>query len=144
MSAESEEGRRVVGFLLHRLEGTDDVELIANAITEMLQEMNTALVPIIGRKGVAALHRRSFFICAGTNSFLAQHLESLVISMDLIQLKSLLASQNQAEAKQFGELLLTTAFELLASLIGPSLSTRLLFDVWNKSSSAPSAQESAP
>ena len=42
------------------------------------------------------------------------------------------------------EVLLTTLYELLTTLIGPSLTARLLVDVWQPSSSDTSSQEISP
>ncbi|ANI54767.1 hypothetical protein PDR5_30370 [Pseudomonas sp. DR 5-09] len=44
----------------------------------------------------------------------------------------------------FGEVMLTTFYELLTTLIGPSLTARLLRDVWKPSLSDTSAQENSP
>ena len=43
-----------------------------------------------------------------------------------------------------GGALLQTFYELLASLVGPSLTERLLRSVWAHSSSGPPAQDTSP
>ena len=49
-----------------------------------------------------------------------------------------------AEALFFGEVMLTTFYELLTTLIGPSLTARLLSGVWEPFLSDPPSQEHAP
>jgi hypothetical protein len=144
MSMESEEGRQIVASLAHRVGNTADIAQIADGIVTTLQDINATLIPIIGPKGVAALYRRSLYLCTSLHPRLAGTYESLVIAMDLMELKSLLVQQNQADAIFFGEELLTAFYELLATLIGPSLTARLLRAVWENSLSDTSAQDISP
>lgn len=140
MFAESEEGLRIVASLARRTNGSTDIEWVADAIVSMFRDMDIALVPIIGMRGVAALHRRSLFLCTSSHPQFAGTYDRLVVAMDLAEFKSVLVEQKQADAIFFGEVLLKTTYELLATLIGPSLSTRLLYEVWDNSLSAPTAQ----
>ncbi|MDB5984129.1 MAG: hypothetical protein JWQ69_5144 [Pseudomonas sp.] len=144
MSMESEEGRQIVASLAHRVGTTADIAQIADGIVTTLQDINATLIPIIGPKGVAALYRRSLYLCTSLHPRLAGTYESLVVAMDLMELKSLLVQQNQADAIFFGEELLKAFFELLATLIGPSLTARLLRAVWENSLSDTSAQDISP
>lgn len=61
--------------------------------------------------------------------------------MDPVALTSALVEQNEADALFFGETLLTTLYELLTTLIGPSLTARLLRSVWEPSLSDTPLQE---
>ncbi|OPB01031.1 hypothetical protein BFW87_01135 [Pseudomonas fluorescens] len=106
--------------------------------------MGAALAPIIGQQGVAALYRRSLHLCVSNHPRLAHTYDSVLATMDLIALKSALVEQNETDALFFGEVLLTTLYELLTTLIGPSLTARLLADVWLPSSSDTSSQEISP
>ncbi|MBT0626139.1 hypothetical protein KIH32_19710 [Pseudomonas fluorescens] len=106
--------------------------------------MGAALAPIIGQQGVAALYRRSFHLCVSTHPRLAATYDRVPAAMDLIALKSVLVEQNETDALFFGEVLLTTLYELLTTLIGPSLTARLLVGVWQPSSSDTSSQEISP
>ncbi|MFL1528832.1 hypothetical protein [Pseudomonas sp. O230] len=63
---------------------------------------------------------------------------------DLSALKSVLIEQSEADALFFGEVLLTTFYELLTTLIGPSLTARLLRGVWEPSLSDTPSQENSP
>lgn len=144
MQADTDEDRRVVAFLEQRIQGSADNAVVAEAIIAMLEGMNTTLVPIIGSKGVAALYRHSLFLCIHKKPALATLYEPFVIAMDLAPFGAMLREQNRNDALCLGETLLKTTYELLATLIGPSLSARLLHGVWDISSSAPSAQELLP
>lgn len=144
MSMESEEGRQIVASLARRVGNTTDIEHVADGIVATLQDVNTTLIPIIGPKGVAALHRRSLHLCTSLHPRLAGTYESLVVAMDLIELKSLLIQQTPADALFFGAQLIKAFDELLATLIGPSLTARLLRAVWENSSSDTSAQDISP
>jgi hypothetical protein len=144
MSTESEEGRQIVASLAHRVGNTVDSAHIADAIVRTLQDINAVLIPVVGPKGVAALYRRSLYVCTSSHARLANTYESLVIAMDLVELKSLLVLQNRADALFFGEELLKAFYELLATLIGPSLTARLLRVVWENSLSTTPAQDISP
>lgn len=144
MSTESEEGRQIVASLAHRVGHTADIAQVADAIVRTLQDINAVLIPVVGPKGVAALYRRSLYVCTSLHPCLANTYESLVVAMDLVELKSLLVQQNQADAIFFGEELLKAFYELLATLIGPSLTARLLRVVWENSLSTTPAQDTSP
>ncbi|MDI3354306.1 hypothetical protein MO767_07940 [Pseudomonas sp. UYIF39] len=107
--------------------------------------MDAALTPIIGQQGVVALYRRSLHLCASRHPRLAGTYDSVqAASLDLTALKSVLVEQSEADALFFGDVLLTTFYELLTTLIGPSLTARLLRGVWEPSLSDTPSQENSP
>lgn len=65
-------------------------------------------------------------------------------SLDVLALESVLVEQSDAQALFFSEVMLTTVYELLTTLIGPSLTARLLRDVWGPSLSDTPSQEISP
>ncbi|KOX65662.1 hypothetical protein AA303_01900 [Pseudomonas psychrophila] len=144
MSTLSEESRQIVASLAHLAGPNADTARIAQAIVSTLQDMDTALTPIIGQQGVAALYRRSLHLCTSTHPRLAGIFDSLQPGMDLIALKSVIVEQSEGDALFFGEMWLTTFYELLTTLIGPSLTARLLRDVWEPSLSDTLSQETSP
>lgn len=144
MSTLSEESRQIVASLAHRVGPNADIARIAQAIVTTLQDMDAALTPIIGQQGVAALYRRSLHLCVSTHPRLADTYDNVQAALDLNALKSVLVEQNEADALFFGEVLLTTFYELLTTLIGPSLTARLLRDVWEPSLSDTPSQENSP
>jgi hypothetical protein len=141
---ESQESRRIAVPLAHRVGIDADAATIADAIVATWQEVDAALAPIIGPQGVAALYRRSLHLTSSIHPWLAGTHEGVHTVMDLAALKPLLAQQSSADAAAGGSALLQTFYELLASLVGPSLTERLLRSVWAHSSSGPPAQDTSP
>lgn len=58
-------------------------------------------------------------------------------------MKSEFAQQSSADAASAGSVLLQTFYDLLASLVGLSLTERLLRSVWANSSRGPPAQDTS-
>lgn len=143
MHTDSEESSQIVASLAHRVGHNADIAQVAEAIVATLQEMDAALTPIIGQQGVVALYRRSLHLCASTHPCLSGTYESMQPGMDLTELKSVLVQQSEAEALFFGEAFLKTFYELLTTLIGPSLTARLLRAVWENSLSGSPAQDTS-
>ncbi|WP_256597469.1 hypothetical protein [Pseudomonas sp. 31-12] len=144
MSTQSEESRQIVASLAHRVGPDADIARIAQAIISTLRDMEVALTPIIGQQGVAALYRRSLHLCAITHPRLASTRDKVPAGMDMAALKSVIVEQSDADALFFGEVLLTTFYELLSTLIGPSLTERLLRGMWEPSLSDTPSQENSP
>jgi len=144
MSRESEEGRQIVASLARRGGDIADLAKTVHAIISTLQDMDAALRPIIGQQGVVALYRRSLNLCVSTHPRLDGTCDRVQAGMDLMALKSVLVEQREVDALFFGEVLLTTFYELLITLIGPSLTARLLRGVWEPSLSDTPSQENSP
>jgi len=144
MSTLSEESRQIVASLTHRVGPNADIASVAEAITSILRDMDAVLTPILGQQGVAALYRRSLHLCAANHPRLAGTYDSVQASLDLTALKSVLVEQSAADALFFGEVLLSTFYQLLTTLIGPSLTARLLRGVWEPSLSDTPSQETSP
>jgi hypothetical protein len=144
MSALSEESRQIVASLAHRIGANADIAAIARAIVSTLQGMDAALTPIIGHQGGAALYRRSLQLCTSRDPRLAGIYDRAQVTFDLNALKQVLLEQSEADALLFGEVMLTTFYELLTTLIGPSLTARLLRDVWEPPLSDTPSQENSP
>lgn len=144
MSTLSEESRQIVASLAQRVGPTADIAGIAEAIISILQDMDAALTPIIGQQGVVALLRRSLHLSASAHARLAGTYDLVQAAPDRAALKAVLLEQSEADALFFGEVLLTTFYTLLTTLIGPSLTVRLLHDVWEPSLSDTPSQENSP
>ena len=129
--------------LAHRLGAEASAEQIADAMVTIWQEIDTALTPIIGKRGVVALYKRSLFLLKPTDPWLAEMHEGVQKDIDLPTLKSVVVQQDRATAAIGGAAFLRTFHELLATLVGLSLTERLLRSVWPPSS-APLAQDSSP
>ena len=105
-------------------------EGVAASVVATCQDIDGALTPIIGPCGVAALFYRSAHLAAQRQPNLAGIHMGTPTAMDLGPLKLQLAGQTPADAAAAGALLLHTFKELLGTLIGPSLTERLLRSVW--------------
>lgn len=139
MSLPSEESRHLAASLSRRIGPDADIARVAEAIVAMLQEMHAALTPIIGQQGVAALYRRSLHLCVRTHPDLAGICGCAQAADGFPALMSALTEQSQTDALLFGDVLLTTFYTLLTTLIGPALTARLLHELCEPSlSDAPS------
>lgn len=132
---------RIAALLAQKAaEGADSAE-IADAVIAAWVAVDTALSPIIGPPSVAVLYMRSRHVAGRAFAWLTPPAGQIV--MDLPALRKLLTQQDPQTGAAGGGLLLQTFYELLASLVGPSLTGRLLDAVWTTPSSAP-AQDPSP
>jgi hypothetical protein len=127
---ESQESGRIAATLAHRVAKGADAAQIADAIVSTWQAIDAALSPIIGRGGVAALYNRSLHLTGSRYPWLAGSYNDVQTALDLAALKSVLVQQSSTSAAAVGGALLQTFYEMLTSLIGPSLTERLLRSVW--------------
>ena len=108
---------------------------IADAMVATWHEIDAALSPIIGRKAVVALFKRSLYLAARSHPWLAGTHEGAQV-LDLAALKPVVARRSGVEAALGSRVLLETFDQLLGSLIGPSLTERLLRSAWTHASSS--------
>nr|GFA75874.1 hypothetical protein [Tanacetum cinerariifolium] len=106
--AKAHGGQRIAVALAHRVDGIADISRIADAITTMFADINAALTPIIGPKGVAALHRRNLLLCTSTHPQFAEVFKMLVDAMDLRELRSTLIKLQKDEAVFFRHFTMST------------------------------------
>jgi hypothetical protein len=99
---------------------------IGDAIASVWHEIADALSPVIGRGGVDALYRRSLHLTCRAYPWLGGTEGGGQTLMDLAGLKAVLAAQERTNAVSAGNALLQTFYDLLAGVIGPSLTARLL------------------
>ncbi len=104
---------------------------VAQAVGAVWHEIELALYPIIGLGGVLALFQRSVHVAAAEHPWLLAGLgRDQLARFDATALTALLARQDAAQALACGNTLLRTLDALLTSLIGASLTERLLHPVW--------------
>lgn len=138
---ESDESRRIAASTARRTGKAPSAEEVANAIVATLRDVYLVLTPILGLGGVAALYRRSLFLCSSRHKCLCNFEGS---DPDFAWLRSLLAEQSSDTAIIYGDDLLKTFNDLLTSLIGSSLCERLLRSVWENSLSGTPSQDTSP
>jgi len=127
-----------------RIDADAGAAQIAAAVLAIWEEIDDALTPIVGPLGVVALYRRTVHLVAAQYPWLAGRDEGVLTDTDPAVLKSVLAQRSSAEAAAGGSAFLDTFHELLASLIGPSLTARLLRSVWEPPSSGAATQDTSP
>jgi len=115
---------------------------IVDAILSSVDALTAALAPVIGNRGVAALHARSVHIARRTYRWLPEEGESSVQGGK--SLRSTLIEHDDAEKAQVAAAILTSFNALLVSLIGSALSTRLLTHVALAAPTERSAQQESP
>ncbi len=130
--------------LANRIDADAGAAQIAAAVLSIWEEIDDALTPIVGPLGLVALYRRSVHLVAEQHPWLAGRDDGVLTDTDPAVLKSVLAQRSSAEAAAGGSAFLHTFHDLLASLIGPSLTARLLRSVWELPSSGAAAQDTSP
>jgi hypothetical protein len=141
---ESHESRRIAATLANRAGADATPAQIADTMVEIWQEIDATLIPIIGHRGAVALYKRSLYLAGATHPWLAGIQESLQATIDLAPLRSSLARQSATAASAGATTLLQTFDHLLASLVGSSLTERLLRPVWANTSSGRTSQDPSP
>jgi hypothetical protein len=141
---ESQDSRQAAAALARRVGNSASAAQITEAIVSIWQEVDAALRPIIGQRGVAALYKRSLYLTASTHSWMGGVHETSQAAIDLGSLRSALARQSSDAARAGGDALLMNFHELLSTLVGPSLTERLLRDVWTNTSNGAPAQSTQP
>ena len=137
----SQKSRRIAGTLAQEAQNTVDAAQVADKIVLSLREIEDALSPVIGKGGVAALFRRSLYLTGRSYPSLAGIHAGDATTIDSAALKSELAQQSSATATEFGVALLQTLDEVMTSLVGSSLTERLLGSVWSNLSIKTPAQD---
>jgi len=140
---DNQESRSPQAILVLKVgEGADAAQL-ADAMISTWLEIDAALRPILGQGGVAALYRRSLHLSIPAFPWLAGAHDGVHGVMDLVTLKAVLSQQSSADAAAGGNTFFKMFHELLTSLVGHSLTERLLRAVWANSFSGSPAQDSA-
>ena len=122
-------GAAEVSAWADRARRAPDVGRVADMLAMTWAEIDTVLQPVIGPGGVAALYKRSLFLAAAAHPWLVDACQTADAAMDTTSVKASLAAPRPAEAVAAGSLMLLQFHQLLASLIGPSLTVRLLHAV---------------
>lgn len=121
---------------------------VAAAMGPIAFDLDAALTPIIGPRGVMALWQRSLHLASAAYPWLADGQPGGFTALDPSLLAAAIGRRDDDDAAAGVTALLLAFNELLVSLIGPSLTERLLRTVWAPSLALPSsglpAQDSTP
>lgn len=115
---------------MHRAGGSPDTLAIARATSETWLLICAKLKPVIGGKGVDALLRRALYLNSALFPWLAIPDERVDHESFPARIRMLFAGRDLFAATQASSSLLIAFTELLATLIGNSLSRQLLAPVW--------------
>lgn len=130
---------RIEATLAHRAAHGAGHESVVEVIVTAWREIDAELSPVIGKQGVAALYERCLHVTVQSHPWLAPTQPGIADALDLAALRSALSAQSSDNAAAGGAATLEEFHELLASMVGPSLTGQLLRPVWaNLFSSPPS------
>jgi hypothetical protein len=141
---ETQENSPVTAHLVLHADQGMSAEQIADAVLSAWQEIDDSLSPILGHGGVAALYGRSLYLTSANHRFLSGVSTGVGTGMDLVNLKSALMQLSSANAAAAGGALLQTFYILLTSMVGPTLTERLLRSAWENLLSGRPAQDKTP
>jgi hypothetical protein len=120
-----------------------DAGRIAEVAASTWREIHAVLSPVIGPGGIAALYQRSLYVTRTAYPCLAAVREDAEHRSEFAGLQIVLSQQTSAQAAAANGALLQAFCDLLASLIGVSLTDRLLRSVRNLPSGGPAVQDSS-
>lgn len=106
--------------------------------------LEATLSPIIGQRGFAALYKRSLHRTRGTHACLNGACELIGEPDNFGSLCAALSAHANTEAMAAHRALFGTFRDLLTSLIGESLTTRLLQPILDNPSSGHAVQDNSP
>ena len=117
---------------------------VARSVVAVLRDLEAALSPVIGHRGVAALCQRSLHLSGRHHAWLGEVPFDPGAAVDLERVAQLLAGQPGDVARAAGDALIQGYHDLLISLLGASLTHQLVGEVWPGFAEAPAAQDKAP
>jgi hypothetical protein len=121
--------------LAERAGDAPDASAIAEAFISTWHQVASQIIPVIGAGGVDVIFNRSLHLTCTAFPWLTipgDHRDNAVL---LASLKERLAGREPDAAAETSYTLLVTFVELLMSMIGESLTERLLSTVWEPPSS---------
>ena len=129
-----------LGAHLSRVADDPSAAGVSAAAEGQWRAISDALSPIVGTKGVEALHRRSVFLARAQYPWLPEPIHDDSLPSAWRSLQEAFATRSGADAAAAQLMLLQTFNDLLENLIGSSLTDRLLGPVW-QSPPAPRGDE---
>lgn len=116
--------------LVSRAGSTSDARTTAEAAAATWRRVNLQLAPVIGERGIAVLFSRALHQTSAVYPWLVDGVDREGSADPLPHLTACLARQQAAAAAQASATLLLSFAESLSTLIGASLTARLLAPVW--------------
>lgn len=138
---QSQERDTSAAFLEGAVSAGASSEEVAALVTGAFRGIDQALNPIVGQRGMAALYKRSLHDCRPVHPWLPIAADNADSEMEFAALAAVLATRTSADAATAGTRLLESFRVLLITLIGESLTERLLRPVWATFLSGTSARD---
>jgi hypothetical protein len=108
----------------------EPTEKIVDAAIDLWERMATQIISIVGEDGFNSLYARSVFLSQSRFPWLAASQLAPPINQRFAELKTRLEGQTPTQASEANSLLLFTFTDILVSLIGEQLTTRILGLAW--------------
>ena len=147
MAVDQHEGRRIVTSLVPQGGNLLSAGQTAQAVITAWHAIDDALTPVIGARGLVALYLRSLHLTAadpGLATAVGLGTMALNLANTPALLQALIARQSPAVAAAVGNTFLQVFYGLLSSLVGLSLTDRLLRAIWPLSPSSNPPQDTSP
>jgi hypothetical protein len=117
---------------------------VAAKVADMLQKMETAVEPVFGPRGVAALVERSLLGAAASHPWLAEARNAHGPPKERVNLEQTLGLRTADEAGAAGSDILHAFHDVLVSLVGQALTWRLVGSTWSELLDGPPLGDVAP
>ncbi|MES1980864.1 MAG: hypothetical protein V4443_00165 [Pseudomonadota bacterium] len=127
--------QHIQATLLRLVHEGADPEQIAGIITSTWRNIESALSPIIGARGVDALYKRSLYLIRTDYPWLGAVRDTVPLTGEFTALQSALSFQTSGHAVAANTALLQAFYDLLTNLIGVTLTDQLLSHVLHNHSS---------
>ena|ERR1700676_4247291 len=137
------EARRIQATIAEVAANAEDAGRVADVAASTWRQLNAVLSPVIGPGGVTALYQRSLYMTRSAYPCLAAVREDALRPGEFVGLQLVLSQQTSGYIVAANGALLQTFCDLLASLIGASLTERLLRSVRNLSSSGTAGEDTS-
>lgn len=142
--ASDQKGDTLRALLAQRIGNPSNARTVADAAIDTWDQLAAELVPVIGVGGVNVLFNRALYLIGATFPWLATVEEHVDGGERLADLRAHLENQEAAVAAEAASALLATFIELLATLIGETLTERLLMPVWAAGAPVRKAEDKTP
>jgi hypothetical protein len=119
----------------------EPTEKIVDAAIDLWERMATQIISIVGEDGFNSLYARSVFLSQSRFPWLAASQLTPPINQRFAELKTRLEGQTPTQASEANSLLLITFTDILVSLIGEQLTTRILGLAWGIDTSNSTGKE---
>jgi hypothetical protein len=124
--ADGQACERIADAFVDKLAGSSDSDPIGPVLVRIWVDIESALGPILGKRGVEALYNRSLQLSSSAHEWLPGVQPGALAEMDFEALETAFANEGTKEGIAAAAGILRSFCGLLASLVGASLTERLL------------------